>query len=158
VAVVHHMNKSGGTRGSSAIRGDTDSLFLIANDSITSDKLKAEKDGPIPYSLSRKILGVDTDGDEISDVAVNELATADGIQYKADGLAILNALEMKTFETPGDVAWKDLRQLFYNEQGIAKPYVSNDANRYNRGLEWLEKNGKIMGNKAMGYSIRKDVM
>jgi hypothetical protein len=101
VAVAHHLgkNKSSGPRGTSAIEGDFDASFELRNGQILSEKLKGRKQQPILYALPVHRMGMDEDGDEITQVAVRpgreiaaEFVEPDAQSQAGKALAVLRQL------------------------------------------------------------------
>lgn len=96
VLVIHHNNKGGGMRGSSAIAGDLDTVLSVKRGAglVTSLRVDKQKDGRDGFALSVTLAPVETgDGDaSLAVVAVRESAESeetDGVGANVRTLPII---------------------------------------------------------------------
>jgi len=130
VVVIHHSGHTATERprGSSAIQANTDYLYgvfreekeLMATLACTHRKGGAPFDDVL-FSLSKRVLGTDPDGDEISSLVARHLSTAEEVQEAAEaeikaGRSTANRLFLQLAQNGAKE--EDVRRAFYADCGV----------------------------------------
>jgi len=114
VLIVHHSgkNQNAGARGSSALLGAIDTELQISDNAITASKQRdVEIGAPIGFKLVPVVVGLDSDGDELTSCVVEPDSIVAGPMGKLMGHAKRGfdvLCQIRPDNTPiSDVEWKE---------------------------------------------------
>ncbi len=167
VTIIHHSGHTATERprGSSALRANLDFLLGVFRDqkemlaTLTCEK---QKDGDLfqdaTFMLSKHLLGMDDDGDEITSLVARHLSSAEEVADAMEGETAAgrgghNQLLLKLVQNGMKEA--GLRKAFYEDCGIA----TSDGRRqaYNRARQWAVKQGFIDIAQGTVVALKKGV-
>lgn len=150
VLIIHHSgkNKSAGARGSSAIRAAMDTELEVDRHEIIARKQREGDLGDsIKFSLTRLVLGVDEDGDDISSCVVMPRATDSKraerlVGHAARGFALL--CDMSPGNRPVlESKWRDKCEEFLPEKRTKTSYYDLRKILIDRGYIVIYDDGTI---------------
>ena len=153
VMVIHHTGHvaTERPRGASAIISNVDFAFGIFRDgtemlaTMEFAKVKdSERPESVSFSLTKLVLGLDEDGDQITSLAARHLSTAEDVNEAmaleaSEGRGGRNHVLMSLIQN--GMLEKDLRKLFGDELDITDPDSRRQA--YHRAKSWATTKGLI---------------
>lgn len=150
VLVIHHTGHTATERprGSSAIVGNTDFLFGTYRDEkemlVTLECLK-QKDGdrwgPVSFGLHHQVMGVDSDGDEVSSLVARHVTGAAEIIAAATKTGTSSGLTRLLEAIGSGCPDRDARARFYELMSDAEPDARRQA--WVRALKRAEAQGLV---------------